>query len=103
MALSSQKDRIVASATGVSDSLFLDEKPESQDWSLFFRADAWGNTALQTSDDGTNWATEDETISGTTAAMAITKNSRRRMPGGIYVRLNVASLSSSLPITLVAK
>lgn len=103
MPLSEFKDKIVAAATGASDVLFLDERPQGNDWSLFFTAAAWGNTALQTSSDGTTWVTEDETVSGTTAAMAITKNSRKRLPGGIYVRLNVASLGSSEPITLVAK
>lgn len=103
MAVSAYKDKIVAAATGVSDTLFLDERPQGNDWSLFITAAAWGNTALQTSSDGETWVTEDETVSGTTAAMAVTKNSRKRLPGGIYVRMNVASLSGGNAITLVAK
>ena len=103
MTLSTLQNQIVASATGFSASIFLDEKPEGQDWTLFLTASAWGNTGLQTSHDGTSWSTEEETLSGTTAAIAVTKNSSRRCPGGVCVRMNVASLSGGEPITLVAK
>jgi hypothetical protein len=103
MGLSIYKDKIIATATGPSDHLFLDERPDGRDWTLFFRADAWGATGLQTSDNADDWADEEETVSGTTDTMEITKNSTRRIAGGIYVRLNPASLGSSEPITLVAK
>ncbi len=89
MGLSAFVDKIVADATGVSDHLFLFEKDEGQDWTLFFQADAWGNTDLQASADGVNWGDVQMLIGGSLATVNRTSNGSVRVPGGCYYRLDV--------------
>lgn len=97
----------VAASAGSGGWLFLPDKPEGQDYTLIFTAAAWGSTGIQLSavggDTAADWCDEEETVSGTTGTIAITKNSSRRCPGGVYIRLNPTSLSGGNPITMVAK
>ena len=96
----------VAASAGSGGWLFLSPKPDGQDYTLIFTAAAWGSTGIQLSavggDTDANWCDEKETISGTTGTIAITQNSTRRCPGGIYIRLNPTALSGGEYITMIA-
>ncbi len=104
MAVSAFRDKIVASATGASDELFLEAKEEGQDYTLFFIASAWGSATLQISPDNVSWADYEIDVSGVGLSVVTkTKNSTVRAPGDCYYRLNVNSLSGGQPITLFAR
>lgn len=95
--------QVVATATGQSDYIFLDEKPQGQDYTVFLSAAAWGNTDVQMSHDGIAWGDAEELIEGVMTVVNRTKNCNFRCPGGVYLRLDVNSLSGSNPITMTAK
>ena len=97
MALSTLQNQIVASATGFSDSIFLDEKPEGQDWTVFVRSGTFGDTDIQISDNGTDWGDAKDSA----GVINFIANGSFRSPGGIYLRMDVNSYSAA--ITLVAK
>jgi hypothetical protein len=96
-------NQVSASATGASNFIALDEKPQGQDYTVFLSASAWGDTDVQMSHDGTNWGDAEELIEGVMTVVNRTKNCNFRCPGGVYLRLDVNSLSGSNPITLTAK
>lgn len=95
--------QVIASETGPSNFIFLDEKPQGQDYTVFLSASSWGNTDVQMSHDGANWGDAEELIEGVMTVVNRTKNCNFRCPGGVYLRLDVNSLSGSNPITLTAK
>ncbi len=79
MAVSAFRDKIVASATGASDELFLEAKEEGQDYTLFFIASAWGSATLQISPDNVSWADYEIDVSGVGLSVVTkTKNSTVR-------------------------
>ena len=99
--ISEFRNKIVANATGDSDTLFLSERPNGNDWTIFLKSESWGDTDVQVSDDGSSWGDLEEQVSGVAATVNRTKNSSFSCPGGIYIRLNVNSIDD--PIELVAK
>ena len=99
------QNKITASATGASDYIFLAEKDEGQDWTLFFYGSAWGDVDLQASpspDISNSWGDVQMLIGGALTTVNRTSNGSVRVPGGCYYRLDVNSLSGGNPITLVA-
>ena len=86
---------IVAVGTGLTDAIFLHEKPNGHQWVLAFFSATWGDTDLQASVDNVNWG---DAMDSCDVIINHVANGFTTVPGDKYYRLNVNTYTADITV-----